>query len=234
MYRIITLSIMLFFLSVAGCHKSAEAPEVIAYPDGAGLLGLERDHLLHYIVYDSLVQSYPVYKIEVDTSDWWIKLIRGQNHQVALSFNDSAQALMTVDDLGVLLSGQIRPAADPYDTIVFYPTPVLMPRTYSIGTTWSFSCPAYAGTEGEERFSLLYLNYGYLTTRKFIGKADVVLPSGFYEAYHFHSVLLPENNPRDSMVVDEFYADQIGPVKIESSAGGSRRLIILINDELLD
>jgi len=234
MYRVVILLSILFLLAVTGCHKSAEAPEVIAYPDGASLLGLERDHLLHYLVYDSLVQYYPIYKIEVDTTDWWIKLVRGQDHQVTLFFNDSAQALMTIGDLGVLLSGQIRPAADPCDTIIFYPTPILMPRTYGVGTTWSSLCPAYLGAEGEEMFSLLYLNYGYLTTRKFMGKTEVVLPYSFYEAYHFHSVIFPEDNPRDSVMVDEFYADQIGPVKIESSAAGNRRLIILINDESLD
>jgi hypothetical protein len=215
-----------------GCSKSSTSPTNTTNPDGADLLGLKKNHTLRYVIYDSIVNFIPYYSVQVDTSQLQLTVTTAANSHVALSVDGHPHDLLTLDDLGVLHTGQIRPEAQPPDTLYFYPTPLLMPRTYTAGKAWSILSPSYSSDSGSERLSLLYINYGFLTLRKFIGQADVVLPTGSYQTYQFQShLLLSEASTDTLMTVDEFYASGVGPVKIISRAAGSRRIIILLDDE---
>jgi hypothetical protein len=149
-----------------------------------------------------------------------------------LSLDGLAHDLLTIDPLGVLHSGQIRPDANPADTVFFYPTPLLMPRTAQNNSSWNILSPSFLGPSGAERRTLLYLNYGYFTVRTFLGRSDVILPGGSYEAYHCRSALfLTETATDTQMVVDEYYSPTVGLVKLESQAPGRGRRIILISDD---
>jgi|GEM_PF-2057608 len=215
----------------AGCGDSGEEPTPAAGVDGAALLGLTRDHDLQYQVYDSTV-TYDPQVIHYDTSDLRLAVLRGQNDQVRLSLDGIPHDLLTIDPLGVLHSGQIRADVNPNDTVFFYPTPVIMPRTLPGGGTWTILSPPYTGLSGEERRTLLFLNYGYYTVRKYLGRADVVLPSGSYEAYHCRSALFLDAAAVDTqMVVDEYYSPSVGLVKVDSLAPGLGRRVILIADD---
>jgi hypothetical protein len=216
---------------LAGCGESGEEPTPAAGVDGAALLGLTRDHELQYQVYDSTV-TYDPQITHYDTSDLRITILRGQNDQARLSLDGIPHDLLTIDPIGVLHSGQIRADVDPADTIFFYPTPVVMLRALPGGGSWSILSPPYTGSSGEERRTLLFLNYGYYTVRKYLGRSDVVLPSGSYEAYHCRSALFLDAAAVDTqMVVDEYYSPSVGLVKLESQAPGRGRRIILIADD---
>lgn len=223
---------MAVLAAIIGCNKSTTAPATVNYPDGANLLGLKKSHTLSYIIYDSTVIFIPYYSVLVDTSAMQLTITPGSSSQVELLVDGQPHDLLTLDDLGVLHSGQIRSDVQPPDTLYFYPTPLLMPGTYTSGNSWSIESPSYTTDSGEERFSLLYINYGFVTLRKFIGKAEVVLPTGSYETYQFQSHLFLNDSSTDTlMTVDEFYAAGVGPVKIASRAAGSRRIMILLDDQ---
>jgi hypothetical protein len=151
---------------------------------------------------------------------------------VQLSLNNLPHDLLTIDELGILHSGQIRPQAIPPDTLFFYPTPMIMPRTFFRGNTWYIDSPPFTTETGEIERSLLYFNYGYFTERTFVGRENVVLPTGSYNAYHFQSYLFSDERSFDTlMTVNEYYSPGIGPVKIVLRLDRSRRLILLLEDE---
>jgi hypothetical protein len=227
---LLVLTALILAPIMIGCGDSGEAPPTTSLPDGASLLGLTRDHELRFQVYDSTV-TYDPQVTHYDTSDMRIGILRGQNDQVRLSLDGVAHDLLTIDALGVLHSGQIRTGVNPIDTVFFYPTPIIMPRTAQNNSSWNILSPPYAAPSGDERRTLLFLNYGYFTVRTFLGRYDVVLPGGSYEAYHCRSILfLTAASVDTQMVVDEYYSPTVGLVKLESQAPGRGRRIILIED----
>ncbi len=230
--RQIALALMVLMVVpiIIGCGQNGQEPATSSLPDAASLLGLTRDHELRYQVYDSTV-TYDPQMTHYDTTGMRINILKGQNDRVQLSLDGVAHDLLTIDVLGILHSGQIRPNANPVDTIFFYPTPMIMPRTARNNSTWNILSPPFAGPAGDERRTLLFLNYGYFTARIFLGRSDVILPGGSYEAYHCRSVLfLTETSVDTQMVVDEYYSPTVGLVKLESLAPGRGRRIILIED----
>lgn len=226
--------LMLIFImaGLAGCNKSDDPIQPVTYPSAASLLGLNRTHQLDYIIFDSLVTIWPESVTVVhDTTNITIGITRGTGNQVELTIDGSPQALLLTDQLGVIHSGQIRPQAIPPDTIRYLPTPLLVPNQFHTGTAWSYSTPDFAGTGGDEKKTVLYLNHGYRTVRDFYGTELILLPSGSYDTYHFRSHLfLGEDLADTAMVVDEYFAQDIGPVKIVARFGLSQRLIILLDD----
>ena len=227
------IPIMLVGLAIiVGCDRSSDSAFDESNPESFYILGFNRDHDLRYIVYDSIVTVLPdSLSVRLDTTDLEISIARGSNNDIELSVGGLAHDLLTVDNSGILHSGQIRPAALPPDTLFFYPTTVIMPRFFTTGNTWSFMAPPY--TEGgiEIRKILLYLTYGYFTERKYLGRLSIVLPTGSYETYHFRSALFQDEYSSDTlMTLDEYYSAGIGPVKILSRFGRSQRLILLLDD----
>jgi hypothetical protein len=217
---------------IVGCDRSSDSELGESNPEAFYILGFNRNHDLRYIVYDSVVTILPdSQSITRDTTNLDISIMRGQDNNVELSVNGLPHDLFTIDVSGILHSGQIRPGAIPPDTLFFYPTPVIMPRFFTVGRTWSFMAPPYM--EGEEyvKKSLLNLTYGYFTERTYLGRRDIVLPTGSYETYHFRSALFQDETSSDTMMtIDEYYSSGIGPVKILSRFGHSRRLILLLDD----
>jgi len=227
------ISVMLIGLALTvGCDRSSDSALDETNPESFYILGFNRDHDLRYIVYDSIVTVLPdSLSVHLDTTALEISVRRGSSDEIELSAGGLAHDLLTVDNSGILHSGQIRPAALPPDTLFFYPTPVIMPRFFATGNTWSFMAPTY--TEGgiEIRKTLLYLTYGYFTERKYLGRLNIVLPTGSYETFHFRSALFQDEYSSDTlMTLDEYYSAGIGPVKILSRFGRSRRLILLLDD----
>ncbi|MFH1699167.1 MAG: hypothetical protein ABIE07_01155 [Candidatus Zixiibacteriota bacterium] len=230
-------SAVLIFLAISwsiigfGCDKSSENPIVVTYPQGADLLGLNRDHQLRYVIYDTLVTFYPDYSVDVDTTFINVDIISGHGDQVQLSANGTARDLLTLDDVGVLHSGQIRLNAAPPDTLYYVPTPVILPRFYTIGTTFYITTPLFVTDTGEIRTSFLNLNYGFFTERSFIEQSEVILPTSSYDAYHFRSHIFLNELSTDTLITaDEYYADGVGLVMLASKAAATRRLIILLAD----
>ncbi len=214
------------------CDRSSDSDMSETNPESLYILGFNRDHDLRYIIYDSIVTVLPdSLSVTLDTSELEISIAKGQDNEVELSIYGLAHDLFTLDNTGILHSGQIRPAVMPPDTLFFYPTPVIMPRFFSTGNTWSFITPPYTEGGNEVRRTLLYLTYGYVTERKYLGRVGVVLPTGSYQTFHFRSALFQDEASTDTLItMDEYYASGIGPVKIYSRFGPSRRLILLLED----
>lgn len=228
---IIIILALLLMLIIFGCNNSSEKPVDVIYPHSADLMGLNRDHQLRYIVFDSLVTFYPDYSVDVDTSYLNVDIISGQDNQVQLSANGTARDLLIIDDVGVLHSGQIRPNAIPPDTLFFVPTPVILPHSYSTGSTVYITTPPFVSDTGEIRTSFLNLNYGFFTERTFVGQSEIILPTSSYDTYHFRSLIFLNEISTDTlMTVDEYYADNVGLVMLASKAAATQRLIILLAD----
>ena len=226
-------TLMFIMLAVViGCSESNDSPVGGTFPDGADLLGLTRNHDLRYIVYDSIVTVLPESLIVTrDTSYLDISIVRGQQNQVELDVSGVAHDLLTVDQSGVLHSGQIRPQVMPPDTLYYYPTPVIMPRTLGPGSAWSFTSPMYRENSAEKRKTFLNLIYGYYVERKYVGTANVILPSRSYTTYCFRAALFFNESSFDTLItIEEYYAPGIGPVKLMSHFERSQRLILLLSD----
>jgi len=232
MKHVVLIALAVLMLAASGCDKSTDPVEVVPFPPGDKLLGLTGDHTLHYIVYDSTVVYYPAYSVNVDTTDMMVDITHGQGNQYRLSIDGAAHDLLTVDTRGVLHSGQIRSYIIPQDTVFYVPTPVLMPAPMSSVTPWTVATPEVMTASGEERRSLLFLNYGFFTQRTFEAIADVILPTSSYTAYRFQALLFYDENTVDDtlMIIDEYYAVDVGLVKLEAHSDNSHRLIILLDD----
>ncbi len=229
----LAIVILAIIAVVIGCNESNDTVTENTFPDGAALLGLTRAHDLRYIVYDSIVTVSPESLIVTrDTSYINISVVPGQQHQVEFDVAGLAHDLLTLDQSGVLHSGQIRPQAQPPDTLYYYPTPIIMPRVLGPGSAWSFTSPMYREGSVEKRKTLLNLIYGYYVERKYIGSVSVVLPSQSYSAYYFRAALFLNDASFDTlMTIDEYYASGVGPVKLVSHFDRSQRLILLLNDQ---
>jgi len=225
-------TLMLVIIAVViGCSESSDTVTENTFPDGAALLGLMQNHDLHYIVYDSIVTVSPESLIvSRDTSFLDVSIVRGQNNQVELDVSGLAHDLLTIDQSGVLHSGQIRPLAQPPDTLYYYPTPVIMPRVMGPGSAWSFTSPMYRENSVEKRKTLLNLIYGYYVERKYVGPVNVLLPSHSFATYYFRTALFLDESSFDTlMTIDEYYAPGVGPVKLVSRFDRSQRLILLLS-----
>ncbi len=231
--RWIYLPVLLLLLLIGiGCDDSSEAPTSVVFPDGAQLLGITTDHTLHYRMFDSTIVFDP-YRVVYDTTDLYVTFTGGSGNQVEMAINGTPQALLTNDNAGVLLSGQIRGDVIPIDTLLYIdPTPIVMPRSVTSGAQWSLSIPTLNLASGTERRTQLFLNYGFITDRRFIRNIDIVLPLGSYAAYQFESRLFLADvaDTTPVMTVHEYYADGVGLVKLVASAPNYRRLIILLDD----
>lgn len=229
---IIATMIMVFVAVIIGCSESSDTATENTFPDGAALLGLTRSHSLHYIVYDSIVTVSPESLIVTrDTSYIDLSVVPGQQNRVELDVSGLAHDLLTVDQSGVLHTGQIRPQAQPPDTLYYYPTPIIMPRVMGPGSAWSFTSPMYREGSVEKRKTLLNLIYGYYVERRYVGLVNIVLPSQSFEAYYFRAALFMNDSSFDTlMTIDEYYAPGVGPVKLLSRFDRSQRLILLLND----
>ena len=227
----ITIIVAAALIIAIGCSNASDpvSPENLA--GGAELMGLTTNHALRYVIYDSTVTYFPYYTIVVDTTNTTMQITRGQNNSVALGFDNVAHDLLTVDNLGVLHSGQIRPTATPPDTLFFIPTPVLVPALYTAGTVQSVTSPPYRVGSEDEKLALLFLYYGYHAERKFIGREQVVVPVSSYNAYHFQTqIFLDESSSDTLMSADEYYAAGVGLVKMIMRAAGTKRLIVLLEN----
>jgi hypothetical protein len=234
MYRTCAITAMLLLAIVIGCNKPVESPPPVENPDSAYLLGLNRDHQLHYVIYDSIVSiSFDeADTVFFDTTNLDIGITRGQNNQVEVAVGGLPHDLLTIDDIGVLHSGQIRSQVMPPDTLFFYPTPLIMPRNIFHGSTWYIDSPPYSSMSGDIQRTLLYFNYGYFTERSYLGQENVVLPTHSYNTFHFRSLLFADESSSDTLItVDEYYAAGVGPVKLIARIERSQRLIILLEDE---
>lgn len=216
-----------------GCGESSDPPAPEQNLDGAYVLGLTRDHQLFYEIYDStvIISLDDDDTVLYDTSNLIVEIIRGQNNRVELAINGAPHDLLTIDDIGILHSGQIRPDIIPPDTIFFYPTPIIMPRSFSVGSSWNIESPPYTIASGEIKRTLLYLNYGYYTERHYLGRELVVLPSGSFDAYYFQSFIFADMASSDTLIrTEEYHAPGVGLVKLVARYNHSQRLIILLED----
>jgi len=234
MNKYILYLILLLLVPFIGCddESAVKAPE--EFPDGAYLLGFTRDHQLHYIMYDSthVISFDAPDSVIYDTSDFDIEITRETNNRVVLSLYNQPHDLLTIDGLGVLHSGQIRPTAMPPDTIHFYPTPVIMPRQFGNGSKWTISTPPLMTDTGMVKKVFLYFYYGCYAVRTYIGRENVILPGGSYNAYRFQSFLFSDHSSPDTLITsEEYFAPDVGLVQQILRTDRRQRLIILLDDE---
>lgn len=219
--------------AVFGCSDSDDPTAPVVFPDGSALLGANHDHQLRYVIYDSILTVLPDSQIIVkDTSYLDIGITGGQNETVVMSVNGEDHDLFTIAGAGVLHSGQIRTDIIPRDTLFYYPTPMILPRQFR-DEPWQIFTPAYVADSAQIKRSLLFLNYGYLTEREYVEPVEVILPTGSYNAYYYQSLIYDDEMAvLPVMTADEYYAPDVGLVKLVLHIGDhSQRLIILLEDE---
>ncbi len=230
MKRVLLCAISLVIL-VAGCSNSSDPVAPVDFAGGADLLGLSSAHELRYVIHDSTVVYFPIYSVDVDTLEVTLQITPGAVNTVELSLDNVAHDLLTVDNIGVLHSGQIRPDETPEDTLFFISTPVILPQNLVIGDTRTITTPSFINNGESERLALFFINYGYTNYRTFHGLTEVIVPISSYNAYHFQSVLFLDDSATDTvMVSDEYYAPGVGLVRMETRAAGTTRSITLLEN----
>jgi hypothetical protein len=224
----------LCLMGIVGCDNASDSTPHEGAVDGAWLLGLNRDHLLRYFIYDSIVTVSPDNSVIVthDTTQVILTITRGVDNHVELAVNGSPQALVTIDDLGVLHSAQIHSAVVPPDTLYFFPTPIIMSRSIVPGQSWSYTTPWFTLGDTELRPLVLYLYYGYYVERQYQGRMEILLPTSSYDAYRFETAIYDDIASADTLfAIEEYYAGNVGLVKQVIRYGRSQRLILLLLDD---
>jgi hypothetical protein len=229
-FSILVSGLIFLAFFVFGCGDSGEEPQS-KYPDAAALLGLTAQSTLEYQIIDSIVTTIPDYSVTIDTSYVILTINPGDDGRVELSAGGAPHDLLRVASNVVLHTAQIFfDGGGEVDTLFFVPTPELMPRSLSPDAQWSYTTPEYTTVSGSERRAFFFLNYGYFTTRTFVGEEEVVVPADAYNAFHFTAELyLSEFGLEPLITADEYYAPDVGVVRIIARSGPSTRIITLIN-----
>lgn len=237
MCRKIFTAIFLVLIILGGCSKSSDPEETVTYADEAALLGLNHDHILHYMIYDSIF-SYNPFSVELVTTPMTVEFNSLGSNQVVMKIDGEKHDLFTLDESGILHTGHFISGAIAPDTFnLFWPTPpIIIPGSYTLGSSWSVTTPPLSLADSTEQLMfMLFINYGFVNQRTFTETLEVILPRGSYDTYHFEATLLLDENATDTvMTIDEYFSEGVGLVKMQARAGNSfRRLIILLEDSPL-
>jgi hypothetical protein len=219
---------------LGGCDDSGDEPKP-GYPDAASILGLNTARTLEYQIIDSIVTVIPDYSVDIDTTYVMLEVNPGGDGRVKISAGGAPHDILRVASSVILHSAQIYfDGGGGVDTLFFVPTPELMPRELNPGAVWSYSTPEFTTVSGGERRAFFFLNYGYYTTRTFVGPKEVVVPADAFNAFHFTAELyLSESGTNPLITNDEYFAPDIGLVRMISRSGPSTRIVTLINHSTL-
>ncbi|MEA2030696.1 MAG: hypothetical protein U9N55_03760 [candidate division Zixibacteria bacterium] len=225
--RLIAISLLMFLLVSCG-EESSSPTQTDGSIDGASLLGLVDGGTLTYLQSDTVVT--PDYLIE--TSETMITVsVSGSDDDWIISHNNHSPITLKLSLESVLVNSYQYG-----DSTIYFPEPpALLKREISEEQTWSGYTPVYSDSLGEERYTDIFINYGFSFNKTYKGTELVTVTAGEFDAYRFDVELFLEQDDSTPVAnITEYYAKDIGLVKYQlKNAAGLTRVLSLIEHEII-
>jgi hypothetical protein len=214
---------------VAGaCDDSGTDEEGFISDNTVRLLGLQEDFDIEYISYDSVI-TYPPLRIEIDTTVYMFsgRANSGSPDRIDL-FVDSVPiaALRITDNSIVNLGYYVR--TDGGDSLLqFSELPLLFPIAFVEENRWeSYTPPMFVDGQAVIE-SMLFLSWGFETTRKFVRRENILVPAGRFNSFVIKCDRILPGDDEAFSTSYEYYADGVGLVRLYSAGSfGSTHLFM--------
>ncbi len=227
MRRLLLLVTSLVFI-VGACDDSGTDEENFISDNTARLLGLQEDFDIEYISYD-LVKTFPPYDSTIDTT---VYIFSGRVNSESPGridlFVDSAPiaALKINDNSIVNLGYYVR--TDGGDSLMEFPElPLLFPIAFIEEDCWESYTPPMFVDGNAVIESMLFLSWGFETTREFVRRENILVPAGRFNSFVIKCDRTLPGNDEAFSTSYEYYADGVGLVRLYSAGSfGSTHLFM--------
>lgn len=222
------LTVFLFLL-LFGCGSNNDSVTPASeFVNGASLLGLVNGRTINYLQTDTVISIEP-FKIDIITTNQTIK-ITGSGDDWIIQDNDQLLINLKVTTTSVIQNGYWRKVNAQDSIFYFAAPPVLMMRSLTKSIDWDDFTPFYKTDTSQEMLPFYYSYFGFNYTKEFIGIEEIITPAGAFNAYRFDvSLFVNFNDVSPIATVSEFYAPNIGLVKLNFSSGPLRRSLTMIS-----
>lgn len=195
------------------------------------LLGLDSDHENFYQQFDSLISYYPSYHVEVDTSlvTFSVEIVDSAKDWYDISVSSQKLARTIITPNSVAITGYYRNIQNHDSLFYFINPPEIMPSELNVDDVWEYTVPKIYREGGEIIISYLNFGFGYDVTRTYLGKEDIVVPAG---AFNAHKIKSEYRVPGSDDVIKtdiEYLVDGIGLVRMNSHGNFGISHVLLIN-----
>jgi len=198
------------------------------------ILGLDKNHTNLYQQFDSLVTYTPNYQLVLDTSLVTYTVIDVDSDQTKFDIAVSSEKLarLIITSNSVAMTGYYQ-KIEGYDSIFYFLTPPeIMPNRLTQDESWQFYVPPLH-RDGEELItSFLNFGFGYDVKRTYLGKDDIVVPAGAYNAHVIQTDYLMPGFMEIVKTDIEYLVEGIGLVRMYSNGHFGTSHILLIETDL--
>jgi len=220
-------------LFVAGCGEESSTPASssgLGGSDGANLLGLTNNRTLTYLQTDTIVVVDSTYEVTVPPPVTNVVKVSGSSKDWVVDVNDVPALNFKLTNQSVLLNGYWDQREGHNSLFYFAVPPIIMNRSLKANDPWAGYTPFF-GTETENQRRPIYNCYfGFFFTRTYIGREEVIVPAGQFQAWRFEVELFTgEFDQVPSATVVEHYVSGTGLARLHWRGGSLNRTLSLIS-----
>lgn len=233
--KLLAIIIVLLCLGIVylACTDSSSSSPSLNQASTETLLGLVANHTNTYQRFDSLITLDPVYLLTLDTSLVTYSVFDVDQAQSKFDITISAEKLarLIISGNGVALTGYYQ-NIDGHDSLFhFISPPEILPNLIVADDIWNFYVPPLYRDGKPVITSYLNFGFGFNITRTYLGREDVVVPAG---AYNAHVIRSEYRVPESDLILKtdlEYLVPGIGLVRMYSHGNfGSSHVIMIATD----
>ena len=227
--------LLIFILLLPGCSSDSPSGPG-AGVSAASMLGLSDGRILEYSQIDTTI----VYVSDPDISPDPVREVRVTSRSRTITMGQDESNWIIRDGLvpmlNLIVSGDYVLHNGFYsnygvaDTLVYFQTPaILMTNGPAPDDPWTYSTGEYQSAGDSLTVSFYFAYFGYQATKTFVGREEVLVTAGAFDAYRFEVDLFL--NPLDTIPVahaTEYYAANEGLVKLRFEDSGFIRTLRLV------
>jgi len=228
------IAILCWLVAFLACTNDTTNSPSMAPSKTKSILGLDQNHTNLYQKFDSLVLYSPSYQLVLDTSlvTYTVYDIDSNQTKYDIAVSSEKLARLIITTKSVAISGYYQ-KIDDYDSLFhfIYP-PEIMPNQLNREETWQFYVPPLHRDGRELITSFLNFGFGYEIRRTYLGKEDIVVPAGAYDAYVVQSEYMLAGSTEVIKTDVEYLVEGIGLVRMYSTGNFGTSHILLIETDL--
>jgi len=224
------LSVLVISLIFAACGCDDDSTGIDDAIDAATFVALVDNDTLVYLQIDTVVTIDSTYTVVV-TQDFFQVTVHEDDGQWIFRHDGDPALNILIGAEAAMLNAYWRQDDTTEIVTYFAEPPVLLHRELIVGDTWSGYTPSYTGANGSLRLPIYFANFGFHFVKTFVGPETVTITAGQFAAYRYDMELFI--NTDDSLPVanvTEYYARDIGLVRLVWRGGGLTRVLSLVRD----